>query len=240
MNGGGGRSRSRGSVLAVGCGAPPWQLGKPLDGRPSIPPDQAVLSPAQAAADAEKERAAGRRVLEISALQKLDTADALSGPAPPAPGRAADGARDRVSCARARHSGERRSGDRRAPGPDARREARPGTGGRGGGGGRCLEGDRRARGGAGGVHACGGARRRAGGRRRDRPAARRGAGGDRPGSHPPTSTATCSAARRCRRGWCRWLPRSRGCSTTRRGRCSGRSCCSPRTRPRPTCWSWSP
>jgi hypothetical protein len=66
---------------AVGCGAPPWQLGKPLDGRPSIPPDQAVVSPAQAAADAQKERATGRRVLEISALQKLDTADALSGPA---------------------------------------------------------------------------------------------------------------------------------------------------------------
>ena len=65
----------------VGCGAPPWQLGKPLDGRPSIPPDQAVVSPAQAAADAQKERATGRRVLEISALQKLDTADALSGPA---------------------------------------------------------------------------------------------------------------------------------------------------------------
>jgi tetratricopeptide (TPR) repeat protein len=65
-------------ALAVGCGAPPWQLGKPLDGRPSIPPDQAVVSPAQAAADAQKERAAGRRVLEISALEKLDTADALS------------------------------------------------------------------------------------------------------------------------------------------------------------------
>ena len=66
--------------VAVSCGAPPWQLGKPLDGRPSIPPDQALVSPAQAAADAEKERATGRRVLEISALQRLDTADALSGP----------------------------------------------------------------------------------------------------------------------------------------------------------------
>jgi tetratricopeptide (TPR) repeat protein len=65
--------------VAVGCGAPPWQLGKPLDGRPAIPPDQAVVSPAQAAADAQKERAAGRRVLEISALQKLDAAGALSG-----------------------------------------------------------------------------------------------------------------------------------------------------------------
>ena len=65
-----------------------------------------------------------------------------------------------------------------------------------------------------------------------------GAGGRR-ASRPPTSTATCSPARRCRRGWCRWLPPSRGCSTSRRGRCSGRSCCSPRTRPRPTCWSWS-
>ena len=76
------RSLALGWVLAaVGCGAPPWQLGKPLDGRPSIPPDKALASPAQAAADAQKERATGRRVLEISALQRLDSADALSGSA---------------------------------------------------------------------------------------------------------------------------------------------------------------
>ena len=76
------RSLALGWVFAaVGCGAPPWQLGKPLDGRPSIPPDKALASPAQAAADAQKERATGRRVLEISALQRLDSADALSGSA---------------------------------------------------------------------------------------------------------------------------------------------------------------
>jgi hypothetical protein len=33
-----------GVVALVDCGAPPWQLGKPLDGRPSIPPGQATVS----------------------------------------------------------------------------------------------------------------------------------------------------------------------------------------------------
>ena len=102
---------------AVGCGAPPWQLA-PLDGRPSIPPGPGAPVARAGGGRRRKEKAAGRRVLEISALQQLDSADALLGPRPPATGRAADGARDRVSCARARHSGERRPGDRRAPGPE--------------------------------------------------------------------------------------------------------------------------
>jgi hypothetical protein len=66
------------ALALVDCGAPPWQIGKPLDGRPSIPAERAVVSPAQAAADAAQARASGRRVLEITALQQLDVADRLS------------------------------------------------------------------------------------------------------------------------------------------------------------------
>jgi tetratricopeptide (TPR) repeat protein len=65
-------------ALAVSCGAPPWRLGRPLDGRPSIPAGQAVATPARAAAEADEARASGRRVLEIAALQKLDAAGALT------------------------------------------------------------------------------------------------------------------------------------------------------------------
>jgi tetratricopeptide (TPR) repeat protein len=68
-----------GVVALVDCGAPPWQLGKPLDGRPSIPPGQATVSSEQAAADAQQARGNGRRVLEITALHQLDVADRLSG-----------------------------------------------------------------------------------------------------------------------------------------------------------------
>ena len=66
------------TLALIDCGAPPWQIGKPRDGRPSIPPERAVVSPAQAAADAAQARASGRRVLEITALQQLDVADRLS------------------------------------------------------------------------------------------------------------------------------------------------------------------
>ncbi len=68
-----------GALALVDCGAPPWQLGKPLDGRPSIPPGQAVVSPARSAADAAQARASGRRVVEITALAQLDLADRLNG-----------------------------------------------------------------------------------------------------------------------------------------------------------------
>src|SRR6185436_15322750 len=53
-------------LMLVACGAPPWNLGKPLDGRPSIPPSPATVTPHQAAADAKQARASGRRVLEIA------------------------------------------------------------------------------------------------------------------------------------------------------------------------------
>ena len=68
-----------GALALLDCGAPPWQLGKPLDGRPSIPPGQAVVSPARSAADAAQARASGRRVVEITALAQLDLADRLNG-----------------------------------------------------------------------------------------------------------------------------------------------------------------
>ena len=69
------------AVLAlVDCGAPPWQLGKPLDGRPSIPPSPAIVTPSQATADAKQARSSGRRVLEITALQQLEVAEKLTDP----------------------------------------------------------------------------------------------------------------------------------------------------------------
>ena len=65
-------------LVVCGCGAPPWRLGAPLDGRPSIPPDSAVATPAQSADAAAQARASGRRVLEIAALMQLDTASRLT------------------------------------------------------------------------------------------------------------------------------------------------------------------
>jgi tetratricopeptide (TPR) repeat protein len=67
-------------VSLVDCGAPPWQLGRPLDGSPSIPPERAIRTPAQSAAAAAEARASGRRVLELAALLQLDTSDKLTVP----------------------------------------------------------------------------------------------------------------------------------------------------------------
>ena len=66
------------ALALVDCGAPPWQLGRPLDGRPSIPPEPAIATPAQAAADAKKAHASRRRVLEITALRQLEVAEKLT------------------------------------------------------------------------------------------------------------------------------------------------------------------
>jgi len=66
-------------VWLVDCGAPPWQLGRPLDGRPSIPPGHALPTRAQAVAAAEQARVDGRPVLEIDALSKLDAAERMTG-----------------------------------------------------------------------------------------------------------------------------------------------------------------
>jgi len=69
------------SFALLDCGAPPWRLGQPRDGRPSIPPQSAIATPAQAAAAAAAAQASGRRVLEIAALTQLDTAGQLTGSA---------------------------------------------------------------------------------------------------------------------------------------------------------------
>jgi hypothetical protein len=66
------------AMAVLDCGAPPWQLGRPLDGRPSIPPGSAIPTPARSAADAEQARASGRRVSEITALEQLDAVDKLN------------------------------------------------------------------------------------------------------------------------------------------------------------------
>ena len=68
------------SVSLTACGAPPWQLGKPLDGRPSIPAGTSIPSPAASTAAADRARADGRRVLEIAALMRLDAVGRLDGP----------------------------------------------------------------------------------------------------------------------------------------------------------------
>jgi len=57
---------------ATGCTWPPWRIGRPLDGQPSIPPRPALPSPAEARAAAAAARAAGQPVMEIHALLALD------------------------------------------------------------------------------------------------------------------------------------------------------------------------
>jgi len=67
-------------AATVSCGAPPWRLGTPRDGRPSIPPTNALPTAAQAAAAAQQARISGRRVLEIAALMQLDAMNRLPDP----------------------------------------------------------------------------------------------------------------------------------------------------------------
>jgi hypothetical protein len=65
---------------AAGCGAPPWRMGAPLDGRPSIPARQARPTVGEARAAARLEHQAGRTVLEVAALLDIDAADKLDAP----------------------------------------------------------------------------------------------------------------------------------------------------------------
>jgi hypothetical protein len=63
-----------GGVLAlVACGAPPWRMGTPFDGRPSIPPHAARETPAESRAAAAAARRSGQTVLELAALEELDS-----------------------------------------------------------------------------------------------------------------------------------------------------------------------
>ncbi len=70
--------RSRAAVTlcacaaAAACSAPPWQIGRPLDGRPSIPATEARPTPAESREVAARARAAGEPVIELEALAVLE------------------------------------------------------------------------------------------------------------------------------------------------------------------------
>ncbi|HEY5089288.1 MAG TPA: hypothetical protein VIK30_04930 [Polyangia bacterium] len=66
-----------GSGLLWGCSLPPWQIGAPLNGRPSIPPTEARVTPREARETADRERAFGHGVLELGALSSLASAERL-------------------------------------------------------------------------------------------------------------------------------------------------------------------
>ncbi len=59
-------------AVVAGCSLPPWQIGRPLDGRPSIPPTEARPTPAEARQTAARARAAGQPVIELGALAELE------------------------------------------------------------------------------------------------------------------------------------------------------------------------
>ncbi|HZL18617.1 MAG TPA: hypothetical protein VFG23_12820 [Polyangia bacterium] len=65
--------------LAAGCSLPPWQIGAPLNGRPSIPPTEARLTPREAREAIARAQALGQTVLELEALSALAGADRLTG-----------------------------------------------------------------------------------------------------------------------------------------------------------------
>jgi hypothetical protein len=66
------------AALAFSCSAPPWQIGRPLDGHPSIPPTEARLTPREARETAARERAFGHPALELPALLSLAEAQRLA------------------------------------------------------------------------------------------------------------------------------------------------------------------
>jgi hypothetical protein len=61
-----------------GCSSPPWQIGAPLNGRPSIPPTEARLTPREAREAISRARALGQTVLELEALASLAGAERLT------------------------------------------------------------------------------------------------------------------------------------------------------------------
>jgi hypothetical protein len=65
-------------LSAVACSGPPWYMGHPLDGKPSIPPSRARLSFRQLRAEATRARAAGEVLLEVRALLALDEVERLT------------------------------------------------------------------------------------------------------------------------------------------------------------------
>jgi hypothetical protein len=65
-------------LLLAGCSLPPWQIGAPLNGHPSIPPHEARLTPREARETANRERSFGHPVLELAALSWLAEAERLT------------------------------------------------------------------------------------------------------------------------------------------------------------------
>jgi hypothetical protein len=61
-----------GVAAAAACSAPPWQIGRTLNGHKSIPPTNALPTPAEARRTAAWARSAGQPVLELAALAALE------------------------------------------------------------------------------------------------------------------------------------------------------------------------
>jgi len=61
-----------GAGVAAACSAPPWQIGRPLNGQKSIPPTTALPTPAEARESAARARSASQPVLELAALGALE------------------------------------------------------------------------------------------------------------------------------------------------------------------------
>jgi hypothetical protein len=64
--------------VVAGCSLPPWQIGAPLNGRPSIPPTEARLTPREAREAIARAHAFGQTVLELEALASLAGAERLT------------------------------------------------------------------------------------------------------------------------------------------------------------------
>ncbi len=64
-------------VVASACAGPPWFMGTPLDGSPSIPRGHASRSFKERRVDAASARARGETVLELRALVPLDDVERL-------------------------------------------------------------------------------------------------------------------------------------------------------------------
>ena len=119
-------------ALSAGCSAPPWQIGRPLDGRPSIPPTEARPTPRRGATDG-RTRPRGRRAGDRARRAGDAGADveARCRVARPADGRRGGAAR-RVALPAGRDVSHPRPADPREPRPrgggpsrsGARRQAR--------------------------------------------------------------------------------------------------------------------
>src|SRR3954469_21847547 len=66
------------ALAAPSCAFPPWSMGAPLDGRPSIPATTAAPSIPSLRALAVAERAAGHTALELKALDAIARAERLN------------------------------------------------------------------------------------------------------------------------------------------------------------------